>query len=78
MLTIIAVAKAYSAANHIIYLRASQRPINTSTGVKLSSSTDDCAAVEFRDVTFAYPSHPDPPALDGLTLKTARVSQSVL
>jgi ATP-binding cassette subfamily B (MDR/TAP) protein 1 len=57
-------------------LRASQPPINTSTGIKALAASDDSAAVEFRNVTFAYPSRPNHPALDGLSLKIGK-GQSV-
>ncbi|KAJ9160641.1 ABC transporter protein AtrC [Coniochaeta hoffmannii] len=70
------VAKAHSAANHILDLRASQPPINTSTGTKASAATEESAAFEFRNVTFAYPSRPNHPALNVLSLKIGK-GQSV-
>ncbi|GKT71410.1 ABC transporter [Colletotrichum tofieldiae] len=71
------VAKAHSAANHILDLRASQPPINTSTGIKaLPASGEESAIIELRDVTFAYPSRPDHLALNNLNLKIGK-GQSV-
>ncbi|KAB5585051.1 hypothetical protein GE09DRAFT_12873 [Coniochaeta sp. 2T2.1] len=52
------VAKAHSAANHILDLRASQPPINTSTGVEALAASDEPVAVEFCNVTFTYPGDP--------------------
>lgn len=46
--------KAHSAANHIIDLRRSRPPINTSTGSKPASDQSD-VAIEFRNVRFTYP-----------------------
>ncbi|KAG7046394.1 multidrug resistance protein [Colletotrichum scovillei] len=71
------VSRAHSAANHIIDLRLSQPPINTSSGVKeMPESENNRAAIEFRDVTFAYPSRPNRSVLHGLNLKILR-GQSV-
>ncbi|KAK2041403.1 P-loop containing nucleoside triphosphate hydrolase protein, partial [Colletotrichum somersetense] len=71
------VAKAHSAANHILDLRASQPPINTSIGIKgLPPSNESSVAVEFRNVTFAYPNRPDHPALNNLCLRVVK-GQSV-
>ncbi|KAL2879796.1 hypothetical protein SGCOL_004839 [Colletotrichum sp. CLE4] len=71
------VSRAHSAANHIIDLRTSQPPINTSSGLKeLPASKNSPAAIEFRDVTFAYPSRPTRSVLHGLNLKILR-GQSV-
>ncbi|KAK1522661.1 multidrug resistance protein 3 [Colletotrichum paranaense] len=71
------VSRAHSAANHIIDLRISQPPINTSSGVKeLPESENNRVAIEFRDVTFAYPSRPNRSVLHGLNLKILR-GQSV-
>ncbi|KAI1843491.1 hypothetical protein JX266_010317 [Neoarthrinium moseri] len=71
------VSRAHSAANHILDLRQAQPPINNSTGTKqLPLSGEKSAAIEFRDVAFAYPGRPNHPVLNGLNLKIEK-GQSV-
>lgn len=63
------VSKAHAAANHIIALRESKPPINTSTGSKVTAKGSEKAPViEFRDVNFAYASRPNHNVLNGLNL----------
>jgi ATP-binding cassette subfamily B (MDR/TAP) protein 1 len=62
--------KAHSAANHIIDLRRSRPPINTSTGSKPASDQSDIA-IEFRDVRFSYPTRSEQ-VLRGINLKIRR------
>lgn len=66
--------KAHSAANHIIDLRRSRPPINTSTGSKPTSGQSEIA-IEFKDVRFSYPTRPEQ-VLRGINLKIRR-GQSV-
>ncbi|KAK3364551.1 hypothetical protein B0T25DRAFT_598804 [Lasiosphaeria hispida] len=71
------VSQAHSAANHIISLRRSYPPINTSTGLlSLPPHDTSIPAIEFRNVTFTYPSCPSQPVLHSLSL-TIRQGQSV-
>lgn len=70
-------SQAHAAANNIIHLRQSQPAINTSTGTKeQSSSSGNSAAIEFKDVCFAYPNRPDQPVLRNLNLRVGK-GQSV-
>lgn len=63
------VSRAHAAANHIIALRESRPPINTSTGSKIATTRSEIAPViEFRNVNFAYASRPDHNFLKGLNL----------
>lgn len=60
--------KAHAAANHILYLRKQQPPINSSTGMQIPSTATGIA-IEFKNVRFAYPTRPDITVLRGLNLK---------
>ncbi|KAK0725841.1 P-loop containing nucleoside triphosphate hydrolase protein [Lasiosphaeris hirsuta] len=63
------VSQAHLAANHIISLRRARPLINTSTGLlSLPPHNPSTPAIEFRNVTFTYPSRPDHPALHDLSL----------
>ncbi|KAK2877091.1 multidrug-resistance transporter mdr5 [Arthroderma sp. PD_2] len=64
--------KAHAAANHILHLRSQVAPINGSTGETPSSGEDSDVAVEFRNVTFHYPTRPDQPVLRKINLKIRR------
>lgn len=67
--------KAHAAANQILYLRAQQPPINSSTGSAIHEKEDDIA-ISFENVRFAYPTRPDLTVLRGLNLKIKK-GQSV-
>lgn len=63
------ITKAHSAANHIIHLRSSSPPINSSRGIDPSKEKpDDGVAISFSKVRFAYPSRPSVPVLRNLNL----------
>jgi ATP-binding cassette subfamily B (MDR/TAP) protein 1 len=63
------ITKARGAANHIIGLRRAQPPINLSTGIKhFTAKNDKTPAIEFRNVTFAYPSRPHSHVLRNVSL----------
>ncbi|KAH6622419.1 putative ABC transporter [Boeremia exigua] len=66
------VSRAHAAANHIIALRESRPPINTSTGSKISNTGGKAPIIEFRDVNFAYASRPNHNVLKGLNLSIQR------
>ncbi|KAL1953812.1 hypothetical protein VTO42DRAFT_2139 [Malbranchea cinnamomea] len=63
--------KAHSAANHILHLRNQVAPINGSTGDPVPEGDSDIA-IEFKNVTFCYPSRPDHPVLRKVSLKIRR------
>ncbi|KFZ10379.1 hypothetical protein V502_08155 [Pseudogymnoascus sp. VKM F-4520 (FW-2644)] len=60
--------KAHAAANQILYLRAQQPPINSSTGAEPNPDSGEIA-IEFSNVTFSYPTRPELPILRGLNMK---------
>ncbi|KAF3483014.1 multidrug resistance protein [Arthroderma uncinatum] len=64
--------KAHAAANQILHLRNQVAPINGSTGETPASGEDSDVAVEFRNVTFSYPTRPDQPVLRKINLKILR------
>ncbi|KAM5476044.1 multidrug-resistance transporter mdr5 [Microsporum audouinii] len=64
--------KAHAAANQILHLRNQVAPINGSTGEQPASGDDTDVAVEFRDVSFSYPTRPDQPVLRKINLKIRR------
>lgn len=61
--------KAHSAANQILHLRKQIAPINGSTGDPVPDNDDSDEAIEFKNVTFAYPTRPNHPVLRKLNLK---------
>jgi ATP-binding cassette subfamily B (MDR/TAP) protein 1 len=64
------VSKAHAAANHIIALRESRPPINTSTGrIVATTRSEKAPVIEFQNVNFAYASRPDHNVLKGLNLR---------
>ncbi|KAI5781280.1 P-loop containing nucleoside triphosphate hydrolase protein [Geopyxis carbonaria] len=67
--------KSHMAANHIISLRASKPPINSSTGTPVGSGTP---AIEFKDVIFTYPTRPDARVIRHLNLSIASGSSVAL
>lgn len=60
--------KAHAAANQILHLRTQKPPINSSTGIQISSN-DTGIAIEFQNVRFSYPNRPEHPVLRNLNLK---------
>ncbi|USP73418.1 putative ABC transporter [Curvularia clavata] len=67
------VSKAHAAANHIIALQESRPPINTSTGSKITmTGSEKTPLIEFRDITFVYPSRPNHNVLKGLSLSVQK------
>ncbi|KAK2746070.1 multidrug-resistance transporter mdr5 [Myotisia sp. PD_48] len=64
--------KAHAAANHIFHLRSQVAPINGSTGEPPASGEDSDIAVEFKNVTFHYPTRPNHPVLRKINLKIRR------
>ncbi|EEP75903.1 hypothetical protein UREG_00750 [Uncinocarpus reesii 1704] len=63
--------KAHSAANHILHLRDQVAPINGSKGEPLPKDETD-VAIEFKDVSFHYPSRPDHAVLRKINFKIYR------
>ncbi|KAI1909044.1 multidrug-resistance transporter mdr5 [Ophidiomyces ophidiicola] len=63
--------KAHAAANQILHLRQQTAPINDSKGVPLAKDDSD-VAIEFKDVSFHYPSRPNHPVLRKINLKIYR------
>ncbi|EER24151.1 ABC transporter, putative [Coccidioides posadasii C735 delta SOWgp] len=63
--------KAHSAANHILHLRQQVAPINGSKGEPLPGGEKD-VAIEFKNVSFHYPSRPDHPVLRKINFKIYR------
>jgi ATP-binding cassette subfamily B (MDR/TAP) protein 1 len=67
------VSRAHAAANHIIALRESRPPINTSTGSKGAlTGSEKAPVIDFQGVNFAYPSRPGHNVLKGLNLSIER------
>ncbi|WEW57796.1 multidrug-resistance transporter mdr5 [Emydomyces testavorans] len=63
--------KAQAAANHIFHLRQQVARINGSKGEPLSKDGSDIA-IEFKNVSFRYPSRPNQPVLRNINLKIYR------
>ncbi|KAJ5313903.1 uncharacterized protein N7443_000787 [Penicillium atrosanguineum] len=62
-------SEAHSSANHIIDLRRSNPPINGSIGDFQVPISENGTAIEFKDVSFSYPSRPDIPVLRNISFK---------
>ncbi|KNG52743.1 multidrug resistance protein 1 [Stemphylium lycopersici] len=64
------ITKARGAANSIIGLRRSRPPINLSSGVKeFTANNEKTPAIQFKNVTFAYPSQPHSHVLRNVSLE---------
>ena len=63
--------QAQSAANHMIDLQRSKPPINSSTGTASLDLLDneEKNAIDFQNVTFAYPTRPNQPVLRNFNLQ---------